>query len=125
MTILVLSMPLYFLIQTGKGLVAEVNPAGAAKFRKNLHPSHRDKEAEGRKQPSARLWKAAEGEAQLGDGEYDKAASNLQLGTSKQKPSGKRSFLPLSPPKSKSQGLEAHLEGHGNFNTDTVSNIYN
>lgn len=119
-------MLFYFLIQAGKGLAAEINPTGAAKFKKNLHPSHEDKEAEGRKQPSPRLWKAAEGETQLpvGDGAYDKAASNLQLGTSKQKPTGKRLFLPLSPPKSKSQGLEAHLEGHGNFNTDTVSNIF-
>lgn len=100
----------------GKEPVGEEDSAGSTRARKPISPSHGASRG-------ARLLKAA-GEAGDGggDGIHRRAGSTSQLGTSK-KTDAKRQTLPLSPPKSKSQGLQEHLKGHGKFNADTVSNV--
>ncbi|XP_034983976.1 uncharacterized protein LOC118091280 [Zootoca vivipara] len=102
----------------GKGLV---DPAGAGGAKKPLHaPLEGDREAEAQRLPPARSRKA-EGGAGAGGRAHSKAASKPQPGHVKQKASSKKQVPQLSPPRSKSPGLQNYLKGHGKFNTDTYS----
>ncbi|TFK02812.1 pyrroline-5-carboxylate reductase 3 [Platysternon megacephalum] len=124
-TIAVLSVQLFFLVQAGdgKGLVDREKQVGAERVRKAPQPSDGGEKApEGssvRCQPAARVQKAA-GEAGVGARSHSKLLSKPQRESSKQKATSKQQSPQLQPPKRKSPGSSNHLEGHGNFNTDTV-----
>lgn len=120
-TIAVLLVQLSFLVQAGdeKGLVAPEKQVGAERARKAPQPSDGGEKApEGssvRCQPAARVQKKA-GEDGVGARSHSKLLSKPQRESSKQKATSK-----LQPPKSNSPASSNHLEGHGKFNTDTVS----
>ncbi|XP_053110758.1 uncharacterized protein LOC128326903 isoform X2 [Hemicordylus capensis] len=105
-----------------KRLVAEEVPAASAKASKILDLSHAEGRGVGvRRQPSTRLQKETVEDVREGGGILRKVVSKPQLGTNKQKAGSKKQAPRLSPPKSKSQGLQHHLKGHGKFNTETYS----
>lgn len=119
-TLAVLSVPFFLLAQAdgrsaGKSQATE-DLDGSLRARKIPHPLNDDSgRTERRRQPCTGLWKVARVAGASG-GICSKAQPEKKADSKRQAPR----LLPL---KSKTQGLQNHLKGHGKFNMDMVSGM--
>ncbi|KAJ7329106.1 hypothetical protein JRQ81_015280 [Phrynocephalus forsythii] len=121
----VFSIQLCFLAQVGGGLagkeLVDDNALRDSAARRALHPSLEGGKERETRRPHSPRWPKAEKAAGAGGRAQSNVMRKAVLGTRKEKASGKIQVPPLSPSKTRSQGLQTHLDGHGEFNMDMSS----